>query len=90
MTWWLQGGQADQPRLEPTTPDLPLASFGEGLSAAFSQVWRDVAVRNEFESRVADEEATSADEVIKRRVAPARHHHAIFGRLWVGFPPLPD
>jgi hypothetical protein len=66
MTWWLQGGQADQPRLEPTTPDLPLASFGEGLSAAFSQVWRDVAVRNEFESRVADEEATSADEVIKR------------------------
>ena len=63
MTWWLQGNAAPP---APTTPDLPLASMGEGLSAAFATANRNSNVFNEFESRVADEEATSADEVVKR------------------------
>lgn len=63
MTWWLQGNAAPP---APATPDLPVASMGEGLSAAFATANRNSNVFNEFESRVADEEATSADEVVKR------------------------
>ena len=65
MTWWLQ--QAETPQeITPAVPDFPVASVGEGLTAAYLSANRASNVFNEFESRVADDEASTADEVIKR------------------------
>ena len=65
MTWWLQG--EPQPAAPaPTTPDLPLASMGEGLSAAFATANRNSNVFNEFDGRVLDDMTGTTLEVVKR------------------------
>jgi hypothetical protein len=65
MTWWLQG--EPQPAAPaPTTPDLPLASVGEGLSAAFATANRNSNVFNEFDGRVKDDLTGTTLEVVKR------------------------
>lgn len=54
------------PTLKPTTPDLPLASVGEGLSAAFATANRNSNVFNEFDGRVKDDLTGTTLEVVKR------------------------
>lgn len=69
MTWWLQ--QAEKPQeIAPAGPDLPVATFGEGLTAAYLSANRASNVFNEFESRVAEDEADTGDEVVKRLGLP--------------------
>jgi hypothetical protein len=65
MTWWLQGEAAGVPPA-PETPDLPITSFGEGISAAFATVNRDTDVFNEFEGRVLDDLTDTSLDIVKR------------------------
>lgn len=67
MTWFLQkSDEAAPPPPEVQTPDVPLTTFWQGVSAAFKMQMGDWAIRNEFISRVADDQAATADEVVKR------------------------